>query len=66
MIKVKIDLKEEIIISSFSKEDLDSFIQIHVEHLFSDGRFSGFTSLKDLNIYSNFEMQLQFVQRYSW
>ncbi|WP_352419459.1 GNAT family N-acetyltransferase [Proteiniborus sp.] len=38
--QVKIDLKEEIIISSFSKEDLDSFIQIHVEHLFSDSRFS--------------------------
>ncbi|WP_299744255.1 GNAT family N-acetyltransferase [uncultured Rossellomorea sp.] len=33
-------IKEDIIISNFNTDDLNSFIQIHLEHLFSDSEFS--------------------------
>lgn len=32
--------KKDLIISNFNVDDLDFFIQIHVEHLFSDSQFS--------------------------
>lgn len=38
--QLKTSIRENVIISNFNEDDVDAFIQIHVEHLFSDSEFS--------------------------